>query len=76
MVEHNIRVIAKCYSKIRSGRLSALLDKPQDETEEHLSRLVVAKSVRAPAAWPIAAAADAVTSMHRFLLKLTGPTAL
>eukprot|EP01048_Picozoa_sp_COSAG05_P002032 COSAG05_NODE_75_length_21588_cov_303.091438_11_plen_109_part_00 len=45
VVEHNIRVIAKCYSKIRSARLAMLLDKSQDETEENLSKLVVAKSV-------------------------------
>ena len=45
MVEHNIRVVAKCYSKIRSDRLAALLDKSPDETEENLSRLVVDKSV-------------------------------
>ena len=45
VVEHNIRVVAKCYSKIRSDRLASLLDKSPDETEENLSRLVVDKSV-------------------------------
>jgi hypothetical protein len=36
VVEHNIRVIAKCYSKIRSERLANLLGKSPDETEENL----------------------------------------
>ncbi len=45
VVEHNIRVVAKCYSKIRSDRLASLLDKSPDETEENLARLVVDKSV-------------------------------
>ena len=45
VVEHNIRVVAKCYSRIRSDRLANLLGKSPDETEENLARLVVDKSV-------------------------------
>ena len=47
VVEHNIRVVAKCYSRINSAKLATLLAKSGDETEEHLSRLVVDKSVYA-----------------------------
>ena len=71
VVEHNIRVIAKCYSKIRSARLAMLLDKSQDETEENLSKLVVAKSV-SPPGQPLFPT-DGVAS-PRFLPRSTGPT--
>jgi|EP01043_Picozoa_sp_COSAG02_P011633 hypothetical protein len=60
VVEHNIRVVAKCYSKIRSDRLASLLDKSPDETEENLSRLVVDKSVYVAAREPVHMQATAV----------------
>merc|ERR1711998_750630 len=47
MVEHNIRVISKCYDRITSTRLSFLLDLTPADTEEILSRLVVEKTVHA-----------------------------
>eukprot|EP00037_Helgoeca_nana_P014436 m.134726 g.134726 ORF g.134726 m.134726 type:complete len:454 (-) comp22546_c1_seq1:1427-2788(-) len=47
VVEHNIRTIAKYYTRISSKRLSELLDLPTDQTEESLSALVVKKTVYA-----------------------------
>eukprot|EP01137_Pigoraptor_chileana_P012590 Opistho-2@65131 len=47
VVEHNIRVIAKYYTKITSKRLCQLLDLPEDEAELYLSDLVSAKTVHA-----------------------------
>eukprot|EP00124_Ichthyophonus_hoferi_P003799 Ihof_evm7s355 gene=Ihof_evmTU7s355 len=45
--EHNLRVIAKCYTRITTSRLSTLLELTEDETEEHVSRLVTSKMVYA-----------------------------
>jgi len=45
VVEHNIRVIAKYYTRISVGRLAELLDLPQDESESFVAKLVVAKSI-------------------------------
>ncbi|KAF8330428.1 PCI-domain-containing protein [Cantharellus anzutake] len=47
VIEHNIRVIAQYYTRIRLPRLTALLDLTPRETEETLSRLVVSGSVYA-----------------------------
>jgi len=45
IIEHNIRVIAKYYNRIRTTRLAKLLCLDIPETEKHLSRLVVNGSV-------------------------------
>lgn len=47
VVEHNIRITAKYYTRIRLERMAELLDLPEDETEEFLSNLVVNKTVQA-----------------------------
>lgn len=47
MVEHNIRVMAKYYTRMHIRRMAELLDLTEDETEEFLSNLVVKKSVQA-----------------------------
>jgi len=47
IIEHNIRVISKYYSRITEKRLAVLLDLDSSETEKHLSRLVVNKSLYA-----------------------------
>ncbi|XP_074602360.1 regulatory particle non-ATPase 5 isoform X1 [Brevipalpus obovatus] len=45
VVEHNIRIMAKYYKRIRLERMAQLLDLLLDETEEILSNLVVNKTV-------------------------------
>ncbi|XP_022313454.1 26S proteasome non-ATPase regulatory subunit 12-like [Crassostrea virginica] len=47
VVEHNIRVMAKYYTRIRTKRMAELLDLAESETEEFLSNLVVNKTVQA-----------------------------
>lgn len=47
VVEHNIRVVAKYYTKITLVRLSKLLDLSQDATEMSLSKLVTNHTVHA-----------------------------
>jgi len=47
IIEHNIRVIEKYYKRITTKRLSALLDLTQNESEEHIGRMVVATSIYA-----------------------------
>lgn len=47
VVEHNIRVMAKYYTRIKISRVSELLDLSTSETEEFLSQMVVSKSVQA-----------------------------
>jgi len=47
VIEHNVRVIAQYYTRIRLPRLTGLLDLTVRETEETLSRLVVSGSVYA-----------------------------
>ena len=46
-VEHNIRVMAKYYTRISLKRMSELLDLTEGEAEEFLSNLVVNKTVTA-----------------------------
>jgi len=45
VIEHNIRVVARYYTRIRANRLSQLLSLDIKETEKHVSRLVVKGSV-------------------------------
>ncbi|XP_071107256.1 26S proteasome non-ATPase regulatory subunit 12-like [Haliotis cracherodii] len=47
VVEHNIRVMAKYYTRVGMKRMAELLDQPEAETEEFLSNLVVNKTVSA-----------------------------
>lgn len=47
VVEHNIRVMAKYYTRVRVSRMSELLDLSDAETEEFLSAMVVSKAVEA-----------------------------
>nr|KAG5713755.1 hypothetical protein BaRGS_024382 [Batillaria attramentaria] len=47
VVEHNIRVMAKYYTRVRIKRMSELLDLSDAETEEFLSNLVVSGTVEA-----------------------------
>ncbi|XP_050298178.1 26S proteasome non-ATPase regulatory subunit 12 [Anthonomus grandis grandis] len=47
VVEHNIRVMAKYYTRIKIARIAQLLDLSAAETEEFLSNMVVNKSVEA-----------------------------
>eukprot|EP00041_Stephanoeca_diplocostata_P005700 m.66477 g.66477 ORF g.66477 m.66477 type:complete len:452 (-) comp15949_c0_seq1:99-1454(-) len=45
VVEHNIRTMANYYTRISSKRLAALLELPEEQTEEFLSTLVVKHTV-------------------------------
>ncbi len=47
VIEHNVRVVAKYYTRIGMGRLTQLLDLAEDETEKYISELVTAKTVYA-----------------------------
>jgi len=47
VIEHNVRVIAKYYTRIQMPRLTQLLDLTEDETEKYISELVTAKTVYA-----------------------------
>jgi len=45
VIEHNIRIVAKYYTRITITRLTALLDLTPQQAEETLSRLVVSGTV-------------------------------
>lgn len=47
VIEHNVRVIAKYYTRIQMQRLTQLLDLTEDETEKYISELVTSKTVYA-----------------------------
>ncbi|KAM3623700.1 uncharacterized protein V6R79_014648 [Siganus canaliculatus] len=47
VVEHNIRIMAKYYTRITMKRMAGLLDLSVDESEEFLSSLVVNKTIYA-----------------------------
>jgi 26S proteasome regulatory subunit N5 len=47
VIEHNVRVVAKYYTRIRMPRLTQLLDLDEEETESYISQLVTAKTVYA-----------------------------
>jgi 26S proteasome regulatory subunit N5 len=44
-IEHNIRVVAKYYSRVKLDRLSQLLSLSPKETEEYVSKMVVSKTI-------------------------------
>ncbi|KAL9010441.1 MAG: hypothetical protein Q9173_004623 [Seirophora scorigena] len=47
VIEHNVRVVARYYTRIRFPRLTQLLDLDAEETEKYISELVTAKTVYA-----------------------------
>ncbi|KAI9833297.1 MAG: hypothetical protein M1819_003692 [Sarea resinae] len=47
VIEHNVRVVAKYYTRIQLGRLTQLLDLNEEETEKYISDLVTGKTVYA-----------------------------
>ena len=47
VVEHNVRVVAKYYTRIRMPRLCQLLNLTEEETEKYISDLVTAKTIYA-----------------------------
>ncbi|KAL0083537.1 PCI domain-containing protein [Phycomyces blakesleeanus] len=47
VIEHNIRVIAKYYTRVSTKRLGQLLDLNEKDAEESLSKLVVSKTIYA-----------------------------
>ncbi|EGE08892.1 26S proteasome non-ATPase regulatory subunit 12 [Trichophyton equinum CBS 127.97] len=47
VIEHNVRVIAKYYTRIEMGRLTQLLDLDEEETEKYISDLVTSKTIYA-----------------------------
>ena len=47
VIEHNVRVIAKYYTRIEMRRLTQLLDLEEEETERYISELVTSKTVYA-----------------------------
>lgn len=47
VIEHNVRVIAKYYTRITFPRLTTLLDLSEEETEKYISDLVTNKTVYA-----------------------------
>ena len=47
VIEHNVRVIAKYYTRIALTRLTSLLDLSEEETEKYISDLVTKKTVYA-----------------------------
>lgn len=47
VIEHNVRVVAKYYTRIQMGRLTSLLDLTEEETEKYISELVTLKTIYA-----------------------------
>lgn len=47
VIEHNVRVVAKYYTRIEMGRLTELLDLTEEETEKYISDLVTLKTIYA-----------------------------
>jgi 26S proteasome regulatory subunit N5 len=47
VIEHNVRVVARYYTRIQMGRLTQLLDLDEDETEKYISELVTSKTIYA-----------------------------
>lgn len=44
VIEHNVRVVAGCYTKIHTKRLAGFLGLSEDDTEGHISRMVTTTS--------------------------------
>ncbi|UJO25090.1 26S proteasome non-ATPase regulatory subunit 12 [Fulvia fulva] len=47
VIEHNVRVIAKYYTRVHFSRLTQLLDLSESETEKYISDLVTSKTIYA-----------------------------
>jgi 26S proteasome regulatory subunit N5 len=47
VIEHNVRVVAKYYSRVRLPRLAQLLDLSANDAEKHVADLVVAGAIYA-----------------------------
>lgn len=47
VIEHNVRVVAKYYTRIQMSRLTELLDLTEEETEKYISELVTSKTIYA-----------------------------
>ena len=47
LIQHNLRVIAKYYSKIRISTLSKLIGVPDDRAEAEIGDMVVNKRIQA-----------------------------
>ncbi|KAF2460193.1 26S proteasome non-ATPase-like protein regulatory subunit 12 [Lineolata rhizophorae] len=47
VIEHNVRVVAKYYTRIYMSRLTEILDLTEIETERYISELVTAKTIYA-----------------------------
>ncbi|OKL62993.1 hypothetical protein UA08_01954 [Talaromyces atroroseus] len=47
VIEHNVRVVAKYYTRIQTSRLTQLLDLNEEETEKYISDLVTSKTIYA-----------------------------
>lgn len=47
VIEHNVRVVAKYYTRIGMKRLTQLLDLTAEETEKYISELVCSKTIYA-----------------------------
>lgn len=47
VIEHNLRVISKYYTRIRTAKLNKLLDLSEKETEEFISKLVTQGTIYA-----------------------------
>lgn len=47
VIEHNVRVVARYYTRIQMPRLTKLLDLSEEETEKYISELVTNKTVYA-----------------------------
>lgn len=47
VIEHNVRVVAKYYTRIQFSRLTQLLDLSEEETEKYISDLVTSKTIYA-----------------------------
>lgn len=47
VIEHNVRVVARYYTRIQLGRLTQLLDLNEEETEKYISDLVTSKTIHA-----------------------------
>ncbi|CAG7918321.1 unnamed protein product [Penicillium olsonii] len=47
VIEHNVRVVAKYYTRIQMSRLTQLLDLTEEETEKYISDLVTLKTIYA-----------------------------